>query len=112
MEHLVDDVSAWPLVEPLLDRNGGFNGVGFAEKLRLKIGSEEEYEVGFVEKLLGNMGFEEEDAFVEKLRLKTSGFEEKGVVSKMESFLETLHNFTSSMNQEWMFSVLSIQHCI
>ncbi|KAF3536686.1 hypothetical protein F2Q69_00019295 [Brassica cretica] len=57
--------------------NAGFEGVGFAEKLRLKIGSEEEYEVGFVEKLLGNMGFEEEEGFVEKLRLKTSDFEEK-----------------------------------
>lgn len=112
MEHLVDDVSAWTFVEPLLDRNAGFEGVDFAEKLRLKIGSEEEYEVGFVEKLLGNMGFEEEEGFVEKLRLKTSDFEEKWVVSKMESFLETLHNFISSMNQEWVFSVLLIQLCI
>lgn len=78
MEHFVEDVLAWHLVEPLLDRNGDFEEVGLAEKLRLKMGSEEGYEVGFVVKLLVKMGFEdEEEVFVEKLRVKTSGFEEK-----------------------------------
>lgn len=76
------------------------------------MGCEEEYDVGFVEKLRVKMGFEEEEEiFVEKLRVKT-GFEEKWVVSKMESFLETFHNVSSSMNQEWMFSVLVIKLCI
>lgn len=78
MEHFVEDVSAWHFIEPLLDRNGDFEGAGFAEKLRLKMGSEEGYEEGFAVKLLVKMGFEgEEEVFVEKLRLKTSGFEEK-----------------------------------
>lgn len=78
MEHLeVDDVSTGYFVEPLLDRNGDFEEMGFAEKLRLKMGSDEEYEVGLVEKLLVKTGFEEEEeVFVEKLRVKT-GFEEK-----------------------------------
>ncbi|CAA7032197.1 unnamed protein product [Microthlaspi erraticum] len=79
MEHLeAEDVSLEHFVEPLLERNKDFEGVGFAEKLRLKIGSDEEYGVGLVEKLLVNMGFEEEEEvdFVEKLRVKT-GFEEK-----------------------------------
>lgn len=80
MEHFVEDVSAWHFIEPLLDKNGDFEGAGFAEKLRLKMGSEEGQEEGFVVKLLVKMGFEDEDeeeVFVEKLRLKTSGFEEK-----------------------------------
>ncbi|CAH8280238.1 unnamed protein product [Arabidopsis lyrata] len=82
MEHLeAEDVSAWHFVELLLDRNKDFEGAGFAEKLRLKMGSDEEYEVGLVEKLRMKTGFEEEEeeeeeVFVEKLRVKT-GFEEK-----------------------------------
>uniref|UniRef100_A0A1J3IRT7 Uncharacterized protein n=1 Tax=Noccaea caerulescens TaxID=107243 RepID=A0A1J3IRT7_NOCCA len=76
---VVEDVSVLEhFVEPLLDRTKDFEGVGFAEKLRLKMGSDEEYEVDFVEKLRVKMGFEEEEEvdFVEKLRVKT-GFEEK-----------------------------------
>lgn len=77
MEHLeAEDVSAWHFVELLLDRNKDFEGAGFAEKLRLKMGSDEEYEVGLDEKLRMKTGFEEEEVFVEKLRVKT-GFEEK-----------------------------------
>lgn len=78
-EVVEEDVSAEHFVEPLLERNRDVEGVGFAEKLRLKMGSDEEYEVGLVEKLRVKMGFEEEEeeeVFVEKLLVKTC-FEEK-----------------------------------
>lgn len=66
-------------MEQLLDKSKDFEALGFAEKLRLKMGSEEqEDDEGFVEKLLVKWDLDEgeDEVFVEKLLVK-KGFEEE-----------------------------------
>lgn len=74
----MEEKSAEDFVEQLLDRSRGFEALGLAEKLRLKMCSEEqEDDEGFAEKLLEKCDLEEgeDEAFVEKLLVKT-GLEE------------------------------------